>query len=111
MDPFNIKHAKDAASLQPTETQEMNLHHLCNMFEHVCPLGDHQDEKESQPAVLAMDRHCFEEKEREPSKYYEDGHLPDRPAQPKSSNYADGNGSGQQDERERDGVNGDHLFV
>src|SRR5579862_8350355 len=33
MHPLNVKHAKDAASLQPTETQEMNLHHLRNMFE------------------------------------------------------------------------------
>jgi len=56
MDPFKVKHPKDAASLQPTETQEMNLHHLRDMFENVCPLGDHQDEKESQPAVLALDR-------------------------------------------------------
>jgi len=64
MDPFKVKHPKDAASLQPTETQEMNLHHLRDMFENVCPLGDHQDEKESQPAVLALDRSRFEEKER-----------------------------------------------
>jgi hypothetical protein len=42
----------------------MNLHHLRYMFKKVGPLGDHQDEKESQPAVLTMDRHRFEEKER-----------------------------------------------
>src|SRR2546421_9162667 len=78
--PLEVEHADNAVGLRTAEPKNVNLDHLGDMFCKVHALANNQDEKESQPVVLAIERSCFDDPDGQPGDQYEYGDFPQFPS-------------------------------
>src|SRR5215831_18679505 len=88
----------------------MDLDHLREMFEEVCPLGHYKNEKVCQPLILSVQRSRFEHKEWEPGNDDEQGYFPECPPKPKSRHHDCGDEACTQEQVGRNGMHSSELL-